>query len=809
MRPELERSLADLTLEEKVRLLSGADTWRTTAIERLAIGALKTSDGPVGVRGDATVSAACFPAPIAVAATFDTGLAHEIGRAIDDELVSKGAQLLLAPTVNIARHPLGGRNFESFGEDPVLTSAMGVAVIAGVQHTGRRGACVKHFAANDVEYRRLTVSVEVDERSLREVYLAPFEAAVRAGVWAVMAAYPKVGGVHATEHAHLLQTILRDEWGFDGVVLSDWGATHGPEAVVAGLDLEMPGPPLGFGPRLLEAVRHGRIDEALVDRRVRALLGLLERAGRLEGSELPVEEAIDRPEHRALIRRVGAAGTVLVRNDGILPLVAARLTRVAVIGPNAHPGRIQGGGSAQVPAHRTVSPLDGLRDRLGDVEVTWSPGCLTHRYLPFVPQERWVGPDGVDRPVLAETFASADLSGVPVVRRTTTGIGAFHHGPQTDLPDPLSWSRRWTARYQADRSGPHEFGVTAVGPARVIVDGVLVVDNWTAPERGESFFAKGSVERSGVVDLEAGQIAEVVVEWSRAPDPDLAGLRFGMLAPVDEERLLADARDAAAAADVAVVVVGLDAEWETEGVDRASWDLPGRQAELVARVLEANPRTVVVVNAGGVVDLPWLDQAPATLIVWYPGQEFGHSLAEVLLGDRDPGGRLPVTFPTRLQDSPTWLDVPGDGDHLHYREGVFVGYRWYDARELEPRVPFGHGLSYADLRLGPPSLVEDDGDRVVVQVPVHNHADRSGRAVVQVYLEPPPGPWARPRRLLAAFAALDVGPRDEAVAEVVVPRRRFEVWDPTGGVWVLPGGTYRLRVGASSRDLGEAVAVVR
>jgi beta-glucosidase len=807
---DLDVVLGQLTFDEKVSLLSGADTWRTTPIERLGIAPLKLSDGPVGVRGDATTTAACFASAIGLAASFDPDLALAVGRALDDELATKGAQVLLGPTVNLARHPLGGRNFECYGEDPLLAATMAAAMITGIQARGR-GACVKHFVANDTEYRRLSVSVEVDERTLREVYLAPFEAAVTAGVWAVMAAYPRIGGTHATEHRDLLDGVLRREWGFGGVVVSDWGATHSPRAAAAGTDLEMPGPARAYGDRLVGAVRRGEVSEADVDRRARAVLGLLSRAGRIGGPPLGAESAVDRAEHRDLIRRAGAAGTVLVRNDALLPLDPSVLSRVAVIGPNAHPGRIQGGGSAQVPAHRAVSPLEGLRQGLGGgVVVDWHPGCLAHKFLPQVPLEAWCDAGEVERPVRLEVFPTPDLSGDPVQARATRRIGALIQGLQDGMPDPMSWSRRWRGRYRAGASGPHTFGVTAVGPARVLVDGALVVDNWTAPLPGESFFTKGSAEARSAVDLEAGQEVDVVVEWSRGTDPDLVGLRFGILPPTDEDVMMAAAVAAAAAAEVAVVVVGLDADWETEGVDRAGWDLPGRQAELVGRVIDANPRTVVVVNAGGVVDLPWLERAPATLIVWYPGQELGHALADVLLGRVDPGGRLPVTFPARLEDGPTWLDVPGDADRLHYREGLFVGHRWYDARRIEPRIPFGHGLSYAELHLGPPVLAGDraDGGAEIV-VPVENRSERAGRAVVQLYLEPPAGAHTRPVRALAAFAALDVPGRSTVEARLRVPRRRFEVWDPDRSGWVLPSGSYRLRVGASSADLGAAVAVER
>ncbi len=805
-----DRLVAQLTRDEKVALLSGADVWRTAAIERLGIPATKTTDGPNGARGDSTTGAraVCLPASISIAASFDAELVTEVGRLLGRETVRKGAQILLAPTINMARHPLGGRNFESFGEDPMLTSVMAVAYIAGVQDEGV-GACAKHFVANDVEYARLTVSSEIDERTLREVYLAPFEAAVNAGVWSLMAAYPKLNGEHCTENRWLLTDLLRDEWGFDGLVMSDWGATHHrSRPIVAGMDLEMPGPPLVLGQGLLDAIEAGELTEADLDAPASRVVDMAVRAGRIGDLAADVEQSVDLPEERALAARAASDGMVLLRNEAaegqapVLPLDSSALTTVAVLGPNADPGVIQGGGSAQLPAHRVVSPLEGLATAFDQADVRHHPGCLAHRYLPQPASDLWAGD------ITREVWASSDLSGQPALTRPSSGIYNLTAGGIAELPDPMSWSMRWTADINVATTGTHEFSVFAVGPSRVLVNGELVVNNWDDTDPGDGFFQKSTTERRGSIDLTAGETATVEVEWSRGDDDLLAGLRFGYLAPVDEDAMLDEAVALAASSDVAVVVVGLDAEWETESHDRIMFGLPGRQDELVRRVVAANPRTVVVLNAGGPVDLPWLEDVPAALVAWYPGQEFGTSLAAVLSGDAEPGGRLPVTFPRRLGDAPTALDVPGDGDLLHYREGSMVGYRWYDTRSIEPLVPFGFGLSYATFEVGAATVLADGSEGVSVSVPVTNTSNRPGKAVVQVYVEPPAGRLRRPLRLLGGFAATRLDGGASSTLTIVVPARAFEIYEPGQG-WVTPAGEYRLHVATSSRDLLHSVSVER
>ncbi len=800
--------LSQLTIDEKISLLSGSDNWHTAPIERLGIPAMKVTDGPNGARGDSMASgtpAVCIPAAVSLAATFDPSIVRGLGELLGRETVRKQAQLLLAPTINIARHPVGGRNFECFGEDPYLTGHLGVAYIDGVQSQGV-GACAKHFVANDVEYRRMTASSEVDERTLREVYLAPFEAVVDRGVWSLMAAYPKLNGTYCTESSWLLTDVLRDEWGFEGMVVSDWGATHHASIPVeAGLDLEMPGPPRALGANLRAALDAGEITEDVIDARAARVLQFVVRSGRLGQLDEGPEVFENHPEERAAVRHAAADGMVLARNNGMLPLLPSSVTSLAVIGPNADPGVIFGGGSAAVRANHVVSPLEGLAEGYADASVEHAVGCLTHRYLPHVASRSW-GNEGVT----IETFDGPDLAGDPVVTTTGRMIGAVLGDLRSDVPDARSWSQRWSGSLTVEVAGRHEFGVMAVGLSRVFVDGVLLCDNWTAPQPGDGFFQMSSQEVVGSIELEAGQTVDVVVEWVPRLDELLVGLRFGHLNPTDENELFDEAVALAARSDAAVVVVGLNADWETESHDRPMFGLPGRQDELVRAVLAVNPNTVVVVNTGAPVDLPWLDEAPAVLLSWYPGQEFGGALADVLSGAADPGGRLPVTFPVDVPQGPTALDVPGDGETIHYREGLFVGYRWYDARDIEPRLPFGFGQSYTSFEMGEASIEvgSPDAGPVTVQIPVTNTGDRAGKAVVQAYLEAPSGAVTRPLRTLCGCAVARLGAGEDSVLTIEIAPRAFEVWTADEG-WHTPAGDYRLRFGWSSRDLVASADVTR
>jgi beta-glucosidase len=764
------------------------------------------SDGPAGVRGeswDERLTSANLPSPTALAATWDEPLIERLGALLASEAQRKGVDVLLAPGVNLHRSPLGGRHFEYLSEDPLLTGRIGTAFVRGLQGSGV-AATVKHYVANESETERRTVDVRVDERTLREVYLAPFEAIWReAGPWCVMAAYNGVNGSPMTE-SPLLAEPLKGEWGFGGVVMSDWNATYSTEASArAALDLVMPGPDGPWGAKLVEAVRAGRVSEDAIDEKVRRVLLLAARVGALEGVPPaigPPATAPSREEAGALAREAAASAMVLVRNAvGTLPLDRHALRRVAVIGPNAATARTQGGGSATVTPEYEVSPLHGLAGALGAaVEVTHAVGAHTR--------------EGLDAVTLAQV--RDPVSGGAGLRVRHLDESGTVLEEEQRLAGRLMWMGEMAvpgaaaieieALLHVEETAAYDVGVAGVARFRLELDGVVVVDERIDPEPGTEPFAGflHPPERSCRVDLEAGREVRVrarreIAEGERNVSATL-GLRRAGIDPAAE---LADAVRLAEEADVAIVVVGTTDRIESEGFDRTSLALPGAQDELVARVVEANPRTVVVVNSGGPVLLPWRHDVPAVLLTWFGGQEFGAALADVLLGDREPGGRLPTTWPAREEDVPVLSTTPVDGV-LEYREGIHVGYRAWARAEAAPAYSFGHGLGYTSweyLALDPPPAVRP-GEAAVVRVRVRNGGFRRGREIVQIYLSRPESAVDRPELWLAGFAAVEAAPGEEAWVDVTIAPRVLEHWDGARG-WAIEPGTFDVHAGSSSADL--------
>lgn len=808
----VEQLLVELTLEEKVGLLSGTDMWHARGVPRLGVPLLKVSDGPIGARGGEMaggIPSACFPCGTALGATWNVALVERVGQALGEETRAKGAQVLLAPTVNIHRTPLAGRNFEAFSEDPTLTARLAVAYVRGVQSRDV-GCSIKHFVCNDSEHERHTISSDVDPRALREIYLPPFEAVVReARPWSVMSAYNRINGVYACDHRELLEDVLRREWGFDGFVVSDWfGLQSTAEAVVAGNDLEMPGPGIHRREKLLEAVRAGALDEKAVDACARRMLAARERAGLLGAGAGPgPERAEDRPEHRALAREAARESMVLLRNErSLLPFDPGALRSLAVIGPNADVARVHGGGSCRVEPHYEVSPLQGIRARLGEgVDVRFEPGCSAHRAIPPL-DGRWTRADSdpVAEGVSVAFFDGLACEGEPVLSRVSRRVDFQWLGQFHEAVDPASFSVRVGGVFTAPADGTYTFSLVTAGRARLFLDEREVIDAWTQQERGDAFYGMGSAEQTHDAVLRAGQVVALRAEYSKEGAPVMGGLRIGCLRRLPEDAL-AQALRAAADADAAVVVVGLDADWETEGRDRPSMALPGEQAELVRRVAVANPRTAVILNAGSPVDCaPFLDTVPAALVCWYPGQELGNALAELLFGDVCPSGRLPQTWPVRIEDTPAFLHYPGERGHVAYGEGVFVGYRSFDARRIEPRFPFGHGLSYTSFAYGALAPARErirSGEDLPVALDVTNTGERAGQEVVQLYVSDLEASVARPPAELAAFAKVALEPGETRRVELVVPARAFAFWDPAAGDWTAEPGAFELRAGASSRDV--------
>lgn len=801
----LESLLGQMTIEEKVSMLAGTDWWYTVPVERLGIPSLKMTDGPNGARGEGGMSAVCFPAGICLASSWDTALIERVGQALAQEARSKGALVLLAPTVNIQRTPLGGRNFETFSEDPYLTTRLAVAYIRGLQSQGV-GASVKHYVCNDEEFERFTLSSEVRERALREIYLPPFRAAVReAGTWTVMAAYNNVNGIPASEHPYLLQEILRDEWGFDGVVMSDWffSVKSTAASVNAGLDLEMPHPQWR-GEQLLQAVERDEVTEATLDESVRRLLRLLNRAGLFEQPEIAQEQAIDLPEQRALVREAAAEGIVLLKNEGqVLPLQREQLTSIAVIGPNAKVAQIMGGGSARVNAHYAVTPFQGIRSAAGErVQIRYAAGCANHKLLPLFDVEALLaGSEGAEHGLLVEYFNSDHPIGEPVWKEIIRSTEIQWSSKMPGNVDASQFAVRATARFTPQESGAYILGLVSAGLSRLSIDGHEVIENWTKQKRGDTYYGAGSTEVQAIGHFDAGRSYLLSLEY--AGSAPLAAVRLGCF-----QELPADAIERAAAlaanSDVAIVCAGTSGEWESEGADKVSMELPGQQDALIERVAAANPRTIVVLNTGSPVTMPWLDKVASVAQAWFSGQECGNAIADVLFGAVNPSGRLAQTFPVRLEDTPAYLNFPGENGRVYYGEGLFVGYRYYDRKKIAPLFPFGFGLSYttfeySNLRLSAWEVGPDD--TLSVSIDIANTGERAGKEVVQVYVRDIQARLQRPKQELKAFAKVSLAPGERKTVTLTLDRESLAYYDDRAREWIAEAGEFEVRVGSSSRDI--------
>ncbi|RZU67048.1 beta-glucosidase [Microterricola gilva] len=809
--PFLTELLQRLTLEQKVRLLTGASTWSLHDEPAIGLRAIVVSDGPTGVRGssfDDRDPSASLPSATSVAASWDRDLVRRLGRLIASEARSKGVDVVLGPTVNLHRSPRGGRHFEAFSEDPFLTGEMGAAYVASVQAHGV-ATTPKHYVANDSETERMTVDVRAAERTLRELYLAPFERMVDEGTWLVMSAYNSVDGVTMTEN-ELLREPLKTEWGFDGVVISDWTAVRDTvPSANSGQDLAMPGPDGAWGQALVDAVKDGRVSEAAVDDKVLRLLLLASRVGALEDgpAEVAVEPWVD-ADVVALLREAAADGMVLARNDGTLPCAPRAGLTIAAIGQHAVRPRNQGGGSATVFPSHVVSPLDGLRAAYGDDAVRFAAGLPPQDELRPFPRtalfEERSGDGGVHVRFLDADGAEFATEDFPSGRLTWINDSNVGTAATVEI----------SARFVAARDGEHELGFAGLGLFRFDLDGATVFSGPVLPE-AEDFVAAllNPPHRVFTLELREGQSVELLLSYT--PQFDV-GMSFAHIL-LGEKDLFGDpqeelerAVELAATSDVAVVVVGTTEALESEGFDRPSLALPAGQDELVRRVSAVNKRTVVVVNSGAPVAMPWIDEVAAVILAWFPGQEFGSALADVLSGEREPGGRMPTSWAARDEDVPVWNVEPVDGQ-LAYAEGVNVGYRAWLRQQRQggaaPALPFGSGLGYTSWELGALEVV-GAGEAVVAEIDVTNTGARAGKHIVQAYLSGPGGSAIdRPIAWLAGFAVVRADAGETVTARIPIPVRAFQHWDADRRQWASEGGTFTLRLASSVVDPGRSTGV--
>ncbi|MEU6565069.1 beta-glucosidase [Nocardia nova] len=788
MDDRIEQLAKQLDLPAKLRLISGAGMFRMAGDPVIGLAEMPVSDGPSGVRGenwDERDPSVSLPSGTALAATWDRDLLTEIGALIAAEAHRKHVHAVLGPTVNLHRSPLGGRHFECFSEDPMLTAEIAVAYVRAVQAHGI-AACPKHYVANDSETDRFTVDVRVPSRALHELYLYPFERAVAAGAWMVMAAYNSVDGTTMTE-SPLLDEPLEGAWGFDGVVVSDWTAVRSTDGAARGTDLCMPGPSPLWGQALADAIAAGTVPESAIDEKVRRILRFADRVGGFaDAAPSPVPD-ISGEQARALVRRAAAAAMVLVHNDGVLPL--APDTSIAVLGPAAADPRYMGGGSATVIPADTVTPVEGLSAVL---PVTHTPGIrLTDDLIP-VPLDLITDP-ATGTPGLCLRYLDGER--VLDTQHRTAGRLVLFGDPNAAAARAIELR----ARLRADVAGTWRIGVAGLGHCVLELDGETVIDTEVTFEGSDPVAAlldppQRSVER----DLAAGETVEVRIRISVGSGPEamaglgaILGAGLGIArpqrAPEDE---FAAAIETARRAEVAVVVVGTTEQLESEGRDRTTLALPGRQNDLVAAVAAANPRTVVVVNSGAPVEMPWRDDVAAVLLTWFPGQEFGDALADVLTGAAEPGGRLPTTWPKELADVPVRETIPDADGRLNYDEGIHIGYRAWLRAGVQPAYPFGHGLGYTVWELS--ELLVDGRD---IEVTVANIGERDGKQIIQVYLSRDDSEIERPVRWLAAFAAVTAAAGDQRRVRITVPQRAFEHWTEAG--WATESGPFTVHVGTS------------
>jgi beta-glucosidase len=791
----VEAALAKLDLETKIAILSGQDVWSLPAVPEVGLASIVMSDGPVGVRGTAWSPddpSIALPSPTALAATWDPALARRAGHLLGQEARRKGVHVLLAPTVNLHRSPRGGRHFECYSEDPLLTAEIGVGYVTGVQEQGV-ATTVKHYVANDFETERFTASVQVSERALRELYLAPFEAIVqRAGAWGVMAAYNSVDGVSMTANAHLQLGVLKGEWEFTGAIVSDWFAARDTIATAnGGLDIAMPAAGSPWGAKLVAAVQEGSVPLEVIDEQVRRVLRLAARVGALDGAP-PSVPATSRPaalDGDAVAREIAARSFVLAANSGhALPVDPVSLSSVAVVGALAKDARVLGGGSATVYPEHVVSPLQGLSAALPEsVQVRYAYGAdpRTGR-LATAKAPDWTGLRATFRDEAGTALHEVGLA---------TGQGRWMEMPPGVDAGQLA-SVEIAGRLTVEAGGDHVLGLRGIGHFTLTADGTTLFDEQIEPESDDmAMVFLAPPERRVSVPLTEGQSLDVVLTQhvNLAREPAFVAFALGHGEPMaTPDELLAEAEAAARDADVAIVIVGTTEEVESEGFDRTTLALPGRQDELVRRVAAANPRTIVVVNAGSPVELPWADDVAAVLLAWFPGQEAGHALADVLLGRSEPGGRLPTTWPVVEADCPVLSTTPSDGV-LAYNEGTFIGYRAWERAGTAPRYAFGHGLGYTSWQYEQLSV---EGRRV--SVTIRNAGRRTGREVVQIYAGPRTPDSSRARRWLAGFASVTADPGEASTVTVDLPDRTWQIWD---GGWTTVAGDYTIEAAHSLADV--------
>jgi beta-glucosidase len=795
----IESLLKQMTLREKTSMLSGKDIWNTVPVDRLGIPSIIMTDGPHGVRasnpevGRRVEPTTAFPTGISMGASWNSKLIEKVGRALGEETRGMGCDVLLGPCVNIMRYPLGGRNFETFSEDPYLAGKTAIAYIKGVQSSGV-GTSLKHYALNNYENERFRASTRADERTMREIYLPAFEMAVKeANPWTVMCSYNRINGVYASEHEYLLKDILKSEWGYDGAVISDWGAVHSVfESVKNGLDLEMPGP-VKYFELMEESTLNWQIDEEFITEAVRRVLRLISRTGKLDNAVS--KGSVNTVEHQSLACKLAEESITLLKNEGnVLPLNKKDIKTLAIIGPNAAGAVIGGGGSSRVnPPHR-ISPLNAMKEMLGDeVELAFEQGCDNYSE-PFDVPRAWLNPEGMK----GAFYLKSDFSGEPVLSQGGFWPEFWFHTAWSALP-VVPTGLRWEGDLMVPEDGDYRLRLRHNGQMRIFLDGKKILDSSVSN-------SEKHIIGEAICRLKTGRKMKLVIDYIRNSQQDIVfyklgmGMHFASGADPRFERALQLAKSA----DKVVFFGGMPEAFETEGEDRESMNLPGGQDELIQAMADVNPNTVVVLNTGAPVSMPWMDKVAGIVEAYYPGMENGNAVVRVLLGEVNPSGKLPVTFPKRLQDSPAYINASFPGcREVNYGEGIFVGYRYFEKKEIEPLFPFGHGLSYTGFKYSKLTVPRKfkKGDEIKITLLVTNVGDRDGAEVVQLYVSDLAASLVRPRKELKGYEKIFLKSGESKEVTFLLEDRSLAFFDPNRMKWIVEPGEFEILVGSSSRDI--------
>ena len=798
--PNIKQLIQDLTLEEKIELLSGFDAWQTNKIDRLGIPSIKMSDGPNGVRGDGNSgkSSACFPCAISIGSSWNLNLINTLGEELASEAKLKDVDVLLGPTINIHRHPLGGRHFECFSEDPFLTGKIAIEYVKGVQ-SKNIAACLKHFVGNDTEFERYTVSSNIDERTLREIYLLPFEMAIKeANAKVVMSAYNKLNNIYCSSHENLLIEILKDEWGFDGYVVSDWGAARDTvENAIGGLDLEMPGPAKSWGKNLITAINDKAVPEDLINDKVKRILNVASFCKRFENPIRKPERDNDSKLKRKLLKDAAQEGMVLLKNDGILPL-KKDIKSIGIIGPNAEKAQIIGGGSATLVPYHESHPVSSFQNNFSEKTIVKSAkGCHTYRYLPEI-NKSLTKENGFLVEYFNVTDNKNDFISSKVLRGSKfwifEGFAKDIIGTE-DRPDIFV---KFSCTYVPDISGEHAFEIFAIGKSKLLINNEEIIDNWTDPLPGDAFFAHGSLSKRGASHLEKDKSYQIEIQYKF--EGNFPAIYIGCQPP-DKIDLLDEALNIAKEVDEVILLVGTNSDWETEGNDRVDFNLPGEQNTLIEKVLDINPNAIIVLNTGSPVNMPWVNKAKSILQSWYAGQEYGDALFEILTGLVNPSGKLPTTFPKRIEDTPAYSCYPGENLQMSYDEKLLIGYKWYDRKKIEPLFHFGHGLSYTNFEYSNLRISNSHRNDFTCSFDIKNVGDVSGFEISQCYISFMDCDEDEPIKKLQGFDKTYINSGEIKKIEICLDSKSFSTWDIKNHQWEIKKGVFNILIGSSSNDI--------